>query len=166
MDDDESSSVWPKNRSVIMMCAGGLFAVGWFLLIDAMVMQASRNLKPSMGARHVLPGLVATIGFVMIVCTPRTAFADGLYGATHNSCAQTWLFIAFIVIMSSLSMAGWMSVSTFLQVSPQSSVPNVVAERGNSEWPGVALILQALAIISAAMLVVNVRMMALASEQF
>jgi len=107
----DSASQLPLDR-VLPMLAGALFALGWFILIDALVVHSALALQPSIELVHFAPGLLATFSLGLVCCTPFTtlnAASSSLSSSLDVQCARAWLFTALVLSFSSMTAAGFLA---------------------------------------------------------
>ncbi|CAH8517457.1 unnamed protein product [Schistosoma turkestanicum] len=124
------------RNCIVSMIAGVLFALGWWIAIDAAVLFAE-NLP---NAYHTA-GVFSTIAFILINSVPngvlRDEFSDSRIGRRG---ALICLFIAFSMAFSSSIAACWILFGAY------------VSEGKTPVWPGVAILLQNLLICTSSLL--------------
>nr|ABG21838.1 predicted membrane protein-like protein [Schistosoma mansoni] len=120
------------RNSIVSIIAGFLFALGWWIAIDAAVLFAENDSLPN--AYHTA-GVFSTIAFILINSVPngvlRDEFSDSRIGRRG---ALICLFFAFSMAFSSTIAACWILFGGYVAVDK------------TPVWPGVAILLQNLLI--------------------
>eukprot|EP01111_Echinosteliopsis_oligospora_P009094 TRINITY_DN2604_c0_g1_i1.p1 TRINITY_DN2604_c0_g1~~TRINITY_DN2604_c0_g1_i1.p1 ORF type:complete len:150 (-),score=34.56 TRINITY_DN2604_c0_g1_i1:100-549(-) len=119
-------------KSAVSVFAGILFGIGWIMLIDAHVYQSSVGLSPKIQAWFYAPGIVATVALFMSNIVNLEAMNPYSWIAEEGVTARVraWLFLAFVLSFGSVAASIWIMVALF---SPP-----------ETQWPGVAMILQSI----------------------
>ncbi|CAH8559982.1 unnamed protein product [Heterobilharzia americana] len=116
------------SNSIVSIISGFLFALGWWIAIDAAVMYAEDNALPN--AYHTA-GVFCTISFILINSVPngvlRDEYSDSRIGRRG---ALICLFIAFSMAFSSVIASCWILFGGYVSVGKKPI------------WPGVAILLQ------------------------
>ena len=155
-DDDER-----KPTALAAYSAGGLFAFGWFIFIDACTVHSVARLLPAIELAHVVPGLISTFALLMTCATPFRAFSDESMRASNASCARVWLFSAFVTSFASMIMA--VAVSESMAYGSESRFAYAGIDGGGSggetthRWVGTATFMQTVCIFSASLLWITTR---------
>ncbi|CAH8855168.1 unnamed protein product [Trichobilharzia szidati] len=130
-----------RNRlrnSVVSIISGFLFALGWWIAIDAAVLFAEDNALPN--AYHTA-GVFSTIAFILVNSVPngvlRDEFSDSRIGRRG---ALICLFVAFSMAFSSVIASCWILFGGY------------VAAGKKPVWPGIAILLQNLLLCVSSML--------------
>lgn len=119
--------VGEKRNVLASICAGTLFFVGWWFIIDANAKYPDEMSK----AYHVC-GVFGTISLFMINSVSNAqirgeSFDGGYFGARG---ARSWLFVGFVIGFAAVIAACWILFADF------------VAADAQHHWPGVGLFLQ------------------------
>ena len=138
--------------------SGGLFAAGWFIFIDALVIHSHLRITPSIGFAHYVPGFVATVGLFMIVVTPYRSLdpENSFMSGSAAGCARFWLFTAFTTSFVSMIIAVMIAQSMQYGTESRFSYTGVEGGGGGSggesshTWVGAASALQSMAIFASA----------------
>lgn len=118
-----------KRNAIASVVAGGLFATGWWIIIDV----AARF--PSMDdfnhAYHVC-GVLGTLSLFMINAVSNGQVRGDAYttGCLGQRGARVWLFLGFVLGFGSLISSCWILFGGY------------VIPMKEPQWPGVAVFLQ------------------------
>jgi hypothetical protein len=156
--------------------AGALIAAGWWVWIDAVLLQAHSGALPRMTFVWCLPGLLACFSGCLISLTPL----DHLLPARHAtyslgksnviSCARCWLFCAFTLSFCAVVLGlGFVTADPGTFLPPPEDLGNST-DRGGGEgegegwtledlsaWPGVAVVLQTVLIFGGSLCWITAR---------
>ncbi|KAH8872244.1 Transmembrane protein [Schistosoma japonicum] len=126
------------RNSIISIISGFLFALGWWIAIDAAVLYAENDALPN--AYHTA-GVFSTIAFILINSVPngvlRDEFSDSHIGRRGGLIC---LFIAFSMAFSSIIAACWILFGGYVSAGK------------TPVWPGVAILFQNLLICTSSIL--------------
>jgi len=127
----------PQSETLLAYAAGFSFAIGWWLWIDANVYSHHTNDPVQVSGVHYIPGIISTIGLIMVNLVSWSDL-NGVNFLSDNVSAKAriWLLFAFVVSFAGLVVGVWMAVVHWFQGNP------------NSQYPGVALIVQNLLIFA------------------
>jgi hypothetical protein len=124
-----------KFREIVMAYASGvLFAVAWWLWIDAVAYSVIKNDPVQTVFGHWIPGIVSTVALLMI----NAVNWSDLYGLGFSSVdseltrVRVWLFVSFVIAFGGIIAAVWIACANWF-VNEQTPF---------TQWPGIALILQ------------------------
>ncbi|KAF8565389.1 hypothetical protein P879_03869 [Paragonimus westermani] len=126
----------PRNLAVSVI-SGFVFALAWWLAIDAACVYAAEDFP---GAYHTI-GVFGTIAFVLANVIPNHALRED-YGERliGRRCAFVCLFVAFLMAFSCVIAALWVLFGAY------------VAAGKSTIWPGVAILLQNLLLCGSSLL--------------
>ncbi|XP_001634982.2 transmembrane protein 50A isoform X2 [Nematostella vectensis] len=130
--DGVSCPSWSENiaeqRNLISsIVSGGLFFIGWWILIDAAAAK-----EPFDPAFHT-PGVFSTLALFMINAVSNAQVRGESYysgGCLGQTGARVWLLNGFLMAFGGLIAACWILFGAY-----------VVPDKDNT-WPGVAIFLQ------------------------
>lgn len=121
------------------VAAGGIFAIGWFVFFDGLALARMHGIEPYKFVQW-LPGILCLLAMFMFAFVDAKAIQGGndddMFGSTDSSSvykAKVIFFLAAFVALGALSIAVWQMSSTYT---------------GSDTWPGVALALQCVALIT------------------
>eukprot|EP01121_Diplochlamys_sp_Union-15-3_P019891 TRINITY_DN75_c0_g1_i4.p1 TRINITY_DN75_c0_g1~~TRINITY_DN75_c0_g1_i4.p1 ORF type:complete len:149 (+),score=23.77 TRINITY_DN75_c0_g1_i4:60-506(+) len=129
--------------------SGVLFAISWWVWIDANAYHNTIKDPIRISFGHWVPGIVATIALVMINAVSWTdlqGFGLGSIDDDVQKRARIWLFVSFTVGFGCLIASIWLGIDHWF--IPENRDKN---DR-YTIWPGVALILQNAFILLSAVL--------------
>lgn len=148
--------------------AGGLFAAGWFVFVDAAVQHATERIEPPLEPAYAVPGALATISLLMVCAAPYKAFGDSmgsLVTPSHASCARLWLFTAFL--LGFVSMAAASMIAGAMRYGQESRFAYRGRVGGGSDyeqvhlWLGSSTMVQTIVIFSATLMWLATRLQVL-----
>lgn len=118
-----------KRNAITSITAGGLFAIGWWIILD--VAACYPDQKDFNHAYHVC-GVVGTIALFMINAVSNGQIRGESYttGCLGQRGARIWLFIGFLLGFGALITACWILFGGY------------VIPVKDPQWPGVAVFLQ------------------------
>jgi len=120
--------------------AGILFAIGWWIWIDATAWTNKQpGLEPVLGA-HYVPGIVGTIALFMINAVSWNDINYNMFGDSVSTKAKVWLFFSFLIAFGALIASIWIAVSYWFM------------RNAGSQYGGVAIIVENLLIFVSAMM--------------
>jgi len=135
--------------------AGALVAAGWFVFLDAIVVQRRLGRLPETALVDWLPGALAMLGFSAMLFVPVDAFALSdsgrvLTSRRHRACASCGFFGASTLCFSSIMVA-----VALAQTRYQQHVSELVrASDAYSAWPALATLAQTTLIVASAVVLV------------
>ncbi|THD21420.1 putative membrane protein [Fasciola hepatica] len=116
-----------KRNFAASVASGFLFALAWWILIDA----ASRYTHDEFPPAYNTAGVFGTVAFILINLVPNSALSDDFgSGRARRQAAFFCLFFAFVMIFSCVVAACWILFGSY------------VAAGKTPIWPGVAILLQ------------------------
>eukprot|EP01137_Pigoraptor_chileana_P006799 Opistho-2@51535 len=125
------------RNTVVSYVSGLLFAIGWWLCIDANAVDKHYS-RPEYNAC----GVVSTLALFMINSVTSGHLAGDMYTGglcAHRMVARTWLFLGFLAAFGGLIGSAWILFGDY------------VAKEAHHTWPGAAFFLQNLLIFLSAM---------------
>jgi len=132
------SDTKPSARETILSYSSGiLFAIGWWIWIDGVAYAfhlPEETNRPVFG--HWVPGIVSSIGLLMINAVNWTDLDGFGFGGLDDEVqkrARIWLLFSFTMAFGGIIASIWISSVNWF------SRP---ATEKQTDWPGVALILQ------------------------
>jgi len=135
--------------------AGIMFAVGWFLWIDAHVYlieyvkkENADDVTPSITFAYYIPALVTTLGLIMtnVINLETLNPYSWLFDEHIGGRVKAWLFLSFFISFGGLVAAIWIMAAIFMPPHNQ-----------GDQWPGIALCLQNLLILLSSLLLLATR---------
>jgi len=158
-----SSSGESNPTAIAAYGAGGLFAFGWFIFIDACTVHSVERLLPPIELAHVVPGLISTFALLMTCSTPFTAFSNDSMLSSNVSCARVWLFSAFVTSFASMIMSVAISESMAYGSESRFAYAGIDGTGGSGgeskhRWVGTATLMQTVCIFSASLLWISTRL--------
>jgi len=118
-------AVAERRNLISSISAGGLFFIGWWIMIDA---AATKTFEP---AYHT-PGVISSFAVFMVNAVSNAQVRGETYstGCIGQTGARVWLLFGFLLLFGSLIAASWILFGAY--VVPAKPEP----------WPGVAIFLQ------------------------
>ncbi|KAG0374184.1 hypothetical protein BGX24_010719 [Mortierella sp. AD032] len=121
-----------KARDAGVYVSGGLFALGWWFFMDAVVCSKNYNLEEGFKKVSVefvdwVPGICSTLGMMIINCIDKASLrSDSFSFSSSGSVSTTWiarlfLFIGFAFMAGGL--AGSISVMCIKYIIPEHGDP-------------------------------------------
>ncbi|XP_003388444.1 PREDICTED: transmembrane protein 50B-like [Amphimedon queenslandica] len=111
--DTERLKEWlaPKRNAFASTISGGLFAIGWWLVIDSSV-----NHSEPIYAAYFMCGIFSTIALLMINSVSTGQIMGDTYteGCLGRRAARAWLFIGFLFAFGGLIGSLWIFIQQFL----------------------------------------------------
>ncbi|CAG8641299.1 11470_t:CDS:2 [Funneliformis mosseae] len=96
---------FPRTRDIAIYLSGGLFAIGWWAFIDALV-YSNHNQGSSfkVSVEEVMSGVVTTVGMLLVALIDKSILSDELYIYTQRTLwkARLLLFLGFTLVASGL----------------------------------------------------------------
>jgi len=132
----------PSQEMVFSYISGALFAIAWWIFIDATVYEKHiGDTAGELNGYYYIPGIASTIALVMINAISWNDLNDTgfLSGESVSSKARVWMLFSFIVAFAGICAAIWLGIAHWFQ-------QNVM-----SDWGGAALIIQNILIFISAM---------------
>jgi hypothetical protein len=129
-----------KIEITLFYIAGGVFAFGWWLWIDANVYAVHINDPVKVSGLYYIPAIAATIGLIMINLVSWNDLNGSVFGEESTAKARLWLLFSFLIEFGAIAAAIWIAIAHWFQGSPK------------SEYPGVALIISNSLIFISAMI--------------
>mmetsp|Transcript_27991 Transcript_27991/g.39455 ORF Transcript_27991/g.39455 Transcript_27991/m.39455 type:complete len:155 (-) Transcript_27991:48-512(-) len=121
-------------RSIVCLIAGGLWAIGWWLLVDAAVWESTKGSKdtPTMLAYFYIPGIVGTVALIMINIVPMDALNPTSISFDDNVLPRARLFLMVSLLLCIGSMIGgiWIMAQVYLK------------DNKGDDYPGIAIAVQ------------------------
>ncbi|GBB94093.1 hypothetical protein RclHR1_02290019 [Rhizophagus clarus] len=90
----------PQTKLIATYVSGGLFAIGWWAFIDALIYtKVNRSLYV-----EVITGIITTIGMILVALIDKSIFSDEIYIYSRKTLwkARLLLFVGFTLMVSSL----------------------------------------------------------------
>jgi len=127
----ECCELGEKRNTIASICAGGLFFIGWWIIIDAAISYPAEDQMPH--AVHAC-GVVASLAFFMVNAVSNgqvrgDGYSEGCLGQTG---ARIWMLIGFLLAFGSLIGSMWILFGVFVVNPADGRVVN----------PGVSIFLQ------------------------
>lgn len=118
-------AVTERRNLISSISAGGLFFIGWWIMIDA---AATETFEP---AYHT-PGVISSLAVFMVNAVSNAQVRGETYntGCIGQTGARVWLIMGFLLLFAALIAASWILFGAY--VVPADPHP----------WPGVAIFLQ------------------------
>jgi len=126
---------WQKPETVLAYFAGGLFAIGWWLWIDATVYSncncPNGHTPDSVRVEwyHYVPGVISTVALIMINLPSWGDINGSMFNEGSSTKARVWLLISFIIAFAAIIASLWLAITHWFMAKP------------DSQWGGIALIL-------------------------
>jgi len=138
-----------KRNSLTSYSSGLLFAIAWWMLIDANVLSFTEDRDSDVWHGVILwwfyvPGIISTIALIMVnIISYEAISGNGFLDDSSVLKARIWLFISFILAFGGLLGSGWILFAKYVIPSNSddgsgSGSPTLPEDK----WPGVALFLQ------------------------
>lgn len=121
-----------RRNMISSIVAGGMFAIGWWIIIDAAIAYPSQ--KDFHHACHVC-GVMSTVALFMMNSVSNAAVRGDNYteGCLGQTGARIWLFVGFLLGFSVLIASAWILFGLYVVPSSQ---------HHENSWPGIAIFLQ------------------------
>ena len=137
----------PDRRLLFSLISGALFAGAWVIFADGYVFSDRSNegrvgdqvYKPYT-FKDWTPGLVGTLAFILVNMMSPNALVDESLDDRDINLNKCWFFFALLVTFTSLTLAIVFHIDTYSKQS------------GDASYPGVALIIQTLALAIASLM--------------
>eukprot|EP01118_Nematostelium_gracile_P005507 TRINITY_DN1745_c0_g1_i1.p1 TRINITY_DN1745_c0_g1~~TRINITY_DN1745_c0_g1_i1.p1 ORF type:complete len:146 (-),score=20.28 TRINITY_DN1745_c0_g1_i1:98-535(-) len=96
--------------------AGALFAIGWWIWIDATVW-TQNHAGPAVQWWHYVVSLIGIIGLIMVnIVSWSDLDSNNLFGDGVSSRAKIFLFFAFIVAFGGIVAGVWIAAAKYFAV--------------------------------------------------
>jgi len=121
-------------ETVLCYAAGAIFAVGWWLWIDAHVYSQFVQDDVYVTFPHYLPAIINTVALVLMNLVSWSDLnSNGLFSEGVSTKAKIVIFVAFVLSFACVGASIWIAVVHWFQ--------NMEPEP-KTTFPGVALIVQ------------------------
>ncbi|KAI0983869.1 hypothetical protein GJ496_012010 [Pomphorhynchus laevis] len=111
--DEIITSMSDFRNELISAFSGLLFAIGWWIIIDAACMYPDND--DFKKAYHAI-GVVSTIALIMINIVSSSRINNDMYmdNPQHTILARFWMFTGFLLSFGSLIASLWILISVYL----------------------------------------------------
>ncbi|RIA81641.1 hypothetical protein C1645_881508 [Glomus cerebriforme] len=95
---------FPQTKVIATYVSGGLFAIGWWAFIDALVYYRLNRGFLDVTFGEMITGTITTLGMLIVALIDKSIFKDELYIYSHRTLwkARLFLFFGFTLMVSSL----------------------------------------------------------------
>lgn len=132
----------PKARTGLYYFSGAIFAVGWWIWIDAHALGEYNDDQRKVQGWEYLPGIVCTLALILInLVSWGDLNGTGLDGESRTRKARIFFFFALLLLFGAMIGGIWIGAARWLA-------------KGNHDttYPGVAIIVQMGLILASAMI--------------
>eukprot|EP01062_Namystynia_karyoxenos_P041637 TRINITY_DN3035_c0_g1_i1.p2 TRINITY_DN3035_c0_g1~~TRINITY_DN3035_c0_g1_i1.p2 ORF type:complete len:199 (+),score=90.91 TRINITY_DN3035_c0_g1_i1:89-598(+) len=139
-----------KQSLLVSLGSGLVFSVAWLFFVDGYVISRQKNQGYTF--KHWTPGLVGSIGFVMInMVNPDMLNSNGgIFDEQDATKAKAWFFFSTLVAFTGLVLAIWLMIELMGETlypdgkpAPVNGSIQAPYEEEKCSYCGVALLLQA-----------------------
>uniref|UniRef100_A0A1D1XRR7 Vacuolar protein sorting-associated protein 68 n=1 Tax=Anthurium amnicola TaxID=1678845 RepID=A0A1D1XRR7_9ARAE len=95
---------FPQTKVIAIYLSGGLFAIGWWAFIDALIYTRLNRGSLIFNAGEVITGVITTLGMLLVALIDKSIFSDEAYYTSRRTLwkARLFLFFGFTLMVSSL----------------------------------------------------------------
>eukprot|EP01065_Artemidia_motanka_P036451 TRINITY_DN44377_c0_g1_i1.p1 TRINITY_DN44377_c0_g1~~TRINITY_DN44377_c0_g1_i1.p1 ORF type:complete len:190 (+),score=64.76 TRINITY_DN44377_c0_g1_i1:65-571(+) len=157
----------PRGQLLMSGGSGLLFSVAWLLFVDGFVIARQESdkyagLDVGYSFKHWTPGLVGSIGFVMMnMVTPQMLMSNHEFDDDAVVKAKVWFFFSVLICFTGLILSIWLMIVLLGQDAyadlGTGQTHSPAAEKQTCEWCGVALFLQAILLLISSFLFFSAR---------
>ncbi|CAI2170409.1 7345_t:CDS:2 [Funneliformis geosporum] len=129
---------FPRTSDIAIYMSGGLFAIGWWAFIDAIV-YSNHNQSSSfkVSVEEVMCGVVTTVGMLFVALIDKSILSDEFYISTRRTLwqARLLLFLGFTLVAGGLIGSMTMFVIKYMN-------PHETSREYNDIQFGIAVVFQ------------------------
>ncbi|KNE71378.1 hypothetical protein AMAG_15613 [Allomyces macrogynus ATCC 38327] len=129
------SDVGPYWPEIIGYSCGGVFAIGWWMFLDAVIFAGAKSLPVPIMFDDWIPGILSTVALIMINSVDKSLLTGESYMYSGQGVEWKARLFAFIgVALGVGALGGSITILCLKYINP--------GYIGADAWPGIAIVVQ------------------------